>query len=55
MELELGDKEAAIKYLRLAVQKNPNTELDNKLQRINAANATNHEYYSDTRIRLIEK
>ena len=52
---KLGDTEAAIKYLRLAAQKNPNAELDNKLQRINAANATNREYYSDTRIRLIEK
>lgn len=52
---KFGDTEAALKYLKLAAQKSPNSELDNKINRVENANAINREYYSDTRIRLIER
>lgn len=52
---KLGDTEAALKYLKLASQQSPNSELDSKIQRVEAANQANREYYSDTRIRLIER
>lgn len=52
---KFGDTEAALKYLKLASQKSPNAELDNKIQRVENMNQINKEYYSDTRIRLIEK
>ena len=44
-----------MKYLKLAAQKSPNSELDNKIKRVENANAINKEYYSDTRIRLMER
>jgi len=50
-----GDTEAALKYLKAAAQKSPNSELDNKIKQTESANSINHEYYSDTRIRLIER
>ena len=49
------DTEAALKYLKLASEKSPNSELDSKIQRVESANQINKEYYSDTRIRLIER
>lgn len=52
---KFGDTEAALKYLKLAAQKSPNSELDNKIKRVENANAINKEYYSDTRIRLMER
>lgn len=52
---KFGDTEAALKYLKLASEQNPNSELDIKIQRIENANQFNKEYYSDTRIRLIER
>lgn len=52
---KLGDTEAALKYLKLASQKSPNSELDSKILRVENANQINKEYYSDTRIRLIER
>ncbi len=52
---KFGDTEAALKYLKLASKQSPNTELDSKIQRIETANQLNREYYSDTRIRLIER
>lgn len=50
-----GDTEAALKYLKAAEQKSPNSKLDNKIKKVESANAANKEYYSDTRIRLIER
>lgn len=52
---KFGDTEAALKYLKLASEQSPNTELDKKIQRVENANQFNKEYYSDTRIRLIER
>lgn len=52
---KFGDTEAAMKYLRMAAKINPNSELDNKMQRLNQSNQSNKEYYSDTRIRLIDR
>ena len=52
---KFGDTEAALKNLKLAAQKSPNSELDNKIKRVEYANAINKEYYSDTRIRLMER
>ena len=52
---KFGDTEAALKDLKLAAQKSPNSELDNKIKRVENANAINKEYYSDTRIRLMER
>lgn len=52
---KLGDTEAALKYLKLASEQNPNSELDAKIIRVENANQLNREYYSDTRIRLIER
>ena len=52
---KFGDTEAAMKYLRLAAQKSPNLDLDNKIQRLSVVNESNKEYYSDTRIRLLER
>lgn len=52
---KFGDTEAALKYLKLAAGQSPNSELNSKIQRIEAANQVNREYYSDTRIRLIER
>lgn len=52
---KFGDTEAALKYLKLASEKSPNSELDSKIQRVESANQINKEYYSDTRIRLIER
>lgn len=52
---KFGDTEAALKYLKLASEQSPNSELDKKIQRVENANQFNKEYYSDTRIRLIER
>jgi len=52
---KFGDTEASLKYLKLASAQSPNSELDSKIQRMEAANQANREYYSDTRIRLIER
>ena len=52
---KFGDTEAALKYLKLASEQSPNSELDSKIQRVETANQANKEYYSDTRIRLIER
>ena len=51
---KFGDTEAALRYLKLASQKSPNTELDNKIQRVENANLVNKEYYSNTRVRIEE-
>ena len=52
---KFGDTEAALRYLRLASKKSPNSELDNKIKRVEAVNQSNREYYSDTRIRNVER
>ena len=52
---KFGDTESALKYLNLAYKKNPNSELENKIKRVEALNQTNKEYYSDTRIRNVER
>lgn len=52
---KFGDTEAALKYLKLAAEKSPNSELDNKIQKVENENSINKEYYSNTRIRLIER
>lgn len=48
---KFGDTRSALKYLNAAASKSPNSELDNKIKRIEAQNSSNSEYYSDTRIR----
>ena len=48
---KFGDTRSALKYLYEAQKQSSNTELDNKIQRIEALDAINKEYYSDTRIR----
>ena len=52
---KFGDTEASLKYLKQASELNPNSELDKKIMNVENANKINQEYYSDTRIRLIEK
>lgn len=52
---KFGDTEASLRYLRKAAEINPNNELDNKIIRVENADNNNKEYYSDTRIRLIER
>lgn len=48
---KFGDTHSALKYLNAASDKNPNSELDNKIKRIEAQDSVNKEYYSNTRIR----
>lgn len=48
---KFGDTRSALKYLNDASAQNPNSELDNKIKRIEAQDAINKEYYSNTRIR----
>ena len=52
---KFGDTEASLRYLKLASPKNPNSMLDNKIKRVENANKINQEYYSNTRIKLLEK
>ena len=52
---KFGDTEASLRYLRKAAEISPNNELDNKIIRVENADNNNKEYYSDTRIRLIER
>ena len=52
---KLGDTEAALKYLNLAAEQSANDELNAKIQRLNIENQRNQEYYSNTRIRTIER
>lgn len=49
---KFGDTRSALKYLNDANSKNPNPELSNKIKRIEAQDASNKEYYSNTRIRI---
>ncbi len=49
---KFGDTRSALKYLQDASAQNPNSELDNKIKRIEAEDSINKEYYSDTRIRI---
>lgn len=49
---KFGDTRSALKYLQEAQKQSSNPELENKIRRIEANNAINHEYYSDTRIRI---
>lgn len=48
---KFGDTRSAFKYLQEAAKQNPNSELDNKIKRIEASHSVNQEYYSDTRLR----
>ena len=52
---KFGDTEAALKYLNLAKKINPNTELDDKILRVENTHKINNEYYSNTRIRILER
>ena len=52
--LKLGDTKAALKYLQQACEISPNPELSEKITKARNADTLNHEYYSDTRIRLEE-
>ena len=52
---KFGDTKAALKYLKLAEQKNPNIELKQQISRIEIADNYNQTYYIDTRIRLKEQ
>ncbi len=52
---KFGDTEAALKYLNLAKKINPNTELDNKILKVENTHKINNEYYSNTRIRVLER
>lgn len=48
---KFGDTRSALKYLQDASAQNPNSELDNKIKRIEAQHSVNKEYYSNTRLR----
>lgn len=48
---KFGDTRSALKYLNDASKQNPNSELDNKIKRIEAQHSINNEYYSNTRIK----
>ena len=52
---KFGDTQAALKYLKFASELSPNSELDNKIMHVENSDKLNKEYYSDTRIRLIER
>ena len=52
---KFGDTEAALRYLNLAKQISPNEELENKILRVENTHKINSEYYSNTRIRLLER
>ena len=47
---KLGDTRSALKYLNEAFQQSPNTNLENKIKKIEAKHAVNKEFYSNTRI-----
>ncbi len=49
---KFGDTRSALKYLQDASTQNPNSELDNKIKRIETQDSINKEYYSNTRIRI---
>lgn len=51
---KFGDTKSALKYLRLASTLNANSELDDKLMRVENADKINREYYSNSRIHPIE-
>ena len=48
---KFGDTRSALKYLKEAQSQSANPELNNKIKRIEAQDAVNKEYYSNTRIR----
>lgn len=48
---KFGDTRSALKYLQDAKKQSENPELENKIQKIEAQDAINKEFYSDTRIR----
>ena len=48
---KFGDTRSSLKYLYEAQKQSANPELDAKIKRIEAQDAINKEYYSDTRIR----
>lgn len=52
---KFGDTEAALKYLKLASELSPNSPLDTKIMRVESIHNHNKEYYSNTRIHLIER
>lgn len=49
---KFGNTRSALKYLNDASAQNPNSELDNKIKRIEAQDSVNKEYYSNTRLRI---
>lgn len=48
---KFGDTRSALKYLNDASAQNPNSELDNKIKRIETQHSINNTYYSNTRIK----
>ena len=48
---KFGDTRSALEYLREASKQSPNSELDNKIKRVELSDSVNKEYYSDTRLR----
>lgn len=48
---KFGDTRSALKYLNEASIQNPNSDLDNKIKRIEVQHSINNEYYSNTRIK----
>lgn len=48
---KFGDTRSALKYLQDASFQNANSELDNKIHRIETQHSINKEYYSNTRIK----
>ena len=48
---KFGDTRSALKYLQEAQIQSTNPELENKIKKIEAQDAINKEYYSNTRIR----
>lgn len=52
---KFGDTQASLKYLRMASELSPNENLDKKISKVENADKINREYYSNTRIHLIER
>ena len=51
---KFGDSRAALNYLTLAYEQNPTEELATQIQRLKNFDATNKEFYSDSRIQSKE-
>lgn len=52
---KLGDTRSSLKYFQEASDKNPNQELDERINKLNALNESNELYNRDTRIRGLQE